>query len=208
MRLRDIERKDIRRSDRQIKNQREEQGMRIIKTEDPDKKRFSFREFFKKHGKRSLAVAGGVLIIGAAVILNIFLPKNGSVTPDGGTQDASAQQTEENFFAASTLNRTRARDEAIEVLHTVIDLGEGEEAAVKALADIARISSDMEKEANIETLIRAKGFEECIAVISGDSVNIVVKCEKLLPNEIAQIKEIAYTNADILPENVVITPKS
>ena len=141
--------------------------------------------------------------------MNVFLPKNDAQKADAPAQDAAAQQDGENFFAASVLNRTRARDEAIEVLHTVIDLGEGEEAAVKALADIARISSDMEKEANMETLIRAKGFEECIAVISGDSVNIVVKCENnLLPNEIAQIKEIAYTSADILPENVVITPKT
>ena len=184
--------------------------MRIIRTNDPNKKRFSFKEFFEKHGKRSLAVAGGVLIIGAAVLLNIFLPKNKTVKAADASKNAAAQAAEEeDFFAVSTLNRTRARDEAIEVLHTVVDLGEGEEAAEKALSDIARISADMEKEANIETLIRAKGFDECIAVISGDSVNIVVKCDKsLLPNEIAQIKEIAYTSADILPENVVITPKT
>ena len=183
--------------------------MRIIRTNDPDKKRFSFKEFFEKHGKRSLAVAGGVLIIGAAVLLNIFLPKNKTVKAADPSQNAAVNAQDEDFFAVSTLNRTRARDEAIEVLHTVVDLGEGEEAAEKALADIARISADMEKEANIETLIRAKGFDECIAVISGDSVNIVVRCENnLLPNEIAQIKEIAYTSADILPENVVITPKT
>ena len=182
--------------------------MRIIRTEDPEKKRFSFKEFFAKHGKRSLAVAGGVLIICAAVLLNVLLPKGGGAEPASGGNLPVSSQSEEDFFAASTLNRTRARDEAIEVLHTVIDLGEGEEAAVKALADIARISEDMEKEANIETLIKAKGFEDCIAVISGDSVNIVVKCDSLLPNEVAQIKEIAYTNAEILPENVIITPKS
>ncbi len=207
MRLRDIERKDIRCADRQITSE-ERYAMRIIRTEDPEKKRFSFKEFFAKHGKRSLAVAGGVLIICAAVLLNVFLPKNGAAEPASGKNLPVSSQSEEDFFAASTLNRTRARDEAIEVLHTVIDLGEGEEAAVKALADIARISEDMEKEANIETLIKAKGFEDCIAVISGDSVNIVVKCDSLLPNEVAQIKEIAYTNADVLPENVIITPKS
>ncbi|MBQ1847424.1 MAG: SpoIIIAH-like family protein [Clostridia bacterium] len=181
--------------------------MRIIRTEGSEKKRFSPKEFINKHGKRTLAVAGGVLIIGAAVLLNVFLPKNAAKT-NGQAGGQSVSAPEENFFAVSTLNRTKARDEAIEVLHTVIDLGQGEEAAEKALADITRISADMEKEANMETLIKAKGFEECIAVISGDSVNVVVKCENLLPNEIAQIKEIAYTSAQILPENVVITPKN
>ena len=62
----------------------------------------------------------------------------------------------------------------------------------------------METEANIESLIVAKGFEECVAVISGDSASIVVKSEGLLASEISQINEIVYEQSGISPVNVKI----
>jgi len=185
--------------------------MRIIKATNTDKDRafaVKFKEFFKKYGKRSIAIAAGVLIIGTAVTLNLVLPASKPAADNNRDTASASKQAEEDFFAASALNRTKARDEAMEVLHTVVDAGTDQEASKQALADISRISADIEKEANIETLIKAKGFSDCIAVISGDTLNIVVKSEdKLLPNEVAQIKEIAYKSADVLPDNVVITLK-
>ena len=80
-------------------------------------------------------------------------------------------------------------------------------AKEQALADIAAIAANIETEANIESLIKAKGFEECVAVISGDKANIVVKSEGLKPNQLSQILEIVYLQADILPANVTISEK-
>ena len=59
----------------------------------------------------------------------------------------------------------------------------------------------------IESLIKAKGFEECVAVINGDKANIIVKSEGLRPNQLSQILEIVYLQADILPANVTISEK-
>lgn len=185
--------------------------MRIIRSDDKKERKISLekiRGFFKKHGKKTAAAAAGVLLIGTAVVLNFILPKTPAGTPADQAQEKNGQTSASgDFFAESALYRTKARDEAMEVLHTVVDLGGSEEASKQALADISRISSDIEKEANIETLIKAKGFEDCIAVISGKSLSIVVKSDSLLPNEVAQIKEIAYKSADVLPDDVVITLK-
>ncbi len=182
--------------------------MRIIKAKDTDGKRFDLsavKTFFKKHGKKAAAAAAGVLIIGTAVILNFTLPKRDTVKEQ---QPADKSYVSGDFFAESALNRTKARDEAVEVLHTVVNSSGDENASKQALADISRISADIEKEANIETLIKAKGFEDCIAVISGKTLSIVVKSnDQLLPNEIAQIKEIAFKTADVLPDDVVISLK-
>ena len=62
----------------------------------------------------------------------------------------------------------------------------------------------MEAEANIETLIVAKGFEECVAVISGDGASIVVKSDGLSVAQISQINEIVYSEAGISPVNITI----
>ena len=71
-----------------------------------------------------------------------------------------------------------------------------------------RIALDIEREANIETLVTAKGFAQCVAVVNGDSANVIVKSDGLLPNEIAQINEIVYEQAGIVPANVKIIEKS
>ena len=62
----------------------------------------------------------------------------------------------------------------------------------------------MESESNIETLVVAKGFAECVAVISGESASVVVKSEGLQAAQIAQINEIVYEQSGILPVNIKI----
>lgn len=53
-------------------------------------------------------------------------------------------------------------------------------------------------------MIKSKGFEECVAVISEGGASVVVKSSGLLENEIAQIQEIVYDTAGILPANLKI----
>jgi stage III sporulation protein AH len=62
----------------------------------------------------------------------------------------------------------------------------------------------MEAEANIETLIEAKGFAECVAVISDEGASIVVKSDGLAAAQISQINEIVYEQAGIDPADIKI----
>ena len=77
----------------------------------------------------------------------------------------------------------------------------------QALKDISAMAANIELEANIESLIKAKGFEECVTVINGDKATVVVKSEGLKPNQLSQILEIVYLQAGVLPANVTITEK-
>ena len=65
----------------------------------------------------------------------------------------------------------------------------------------------MEAEANIETLIIAKGFAQCVAVVNGDMATIVIEAENLTPSDIAIINEIVYDQTGIKPLNITITKK-
>ena len=130
---------------------------------------------------------------------------------DAGTADTSqnpsTEKTEDvdSYFSSIAVDRQRARDEAIEVLQAIVDDASSTEAAkTEASTQISTLASIMEKESNIETLIMAKGFEECVAVISDGSASIVVKGEGLTPAQLAQINEIVYEQASIKPANVKI----
>ncbi len=185
------------------------------------------RKFFEKIGKRNLIIIGVVLLIGVAVWLNwmIFAKDSsgysgydkssgmdsnyGAVTnaSNGSETDASASNSD-SYFASTQISRQRARDEALEVLQSVVDNASADEAAKsQALADINQLAKDMEAESNIETLIIAKGFAQCVAVINGQSISVVVDADNLTPADIAIINEIVYDQTGIKPANVTIIKK-
>ena len=115
----------------------------------------------------------------------------------------------ESYFASAAMDRRRSRDESLELLQTIVDSSESmPDAKNKALTDMSAIAQAMESETNIETLIKAKGFEDCIAVVSGDEANIIVKTNGLLTYEVAQIREIVMNELSIPAENVKIIEKT
>lgn len=185
------------------------------------------RRFFEKVGKRNLVIAAVVLLIGMAVWINwmVFADRDegysgydqssGMGTQYGDNTDASSKgdsnsvsSNTDNYFASTQVSRQRARDEALEVLQSVVDNSSSDEATrTQALADINKIAQSMEAESNIETLVLAKGFDQCVAVISGDAISVVVDGESLTPGDIAIINEIVYEQANILPANIKIIQK-
>lgn len=183
------------------------------------------KEVFSKIGKKNIIIGCSVLLIGTAAALNFVLyggkdkagydysaatGMNGSnVIGNTGDKTSGVENDESSsYFAVSQINRQRARDEAMEVLQSVVD-SESTDAAAKekALSEIQQIAADMESESNIETLVVSKGFEQCVAVVSGGTANVIVKGEELLDTQISQINEIVYDLTGILPENIKIIKK-
>jgi len=180
-----------------------------------------FRTIVVKIGKKNLAIACSVLLIGVAVLLNwiLFSPDTAPESYDGYDQPSGNvsenvtpgdgnQTLTDSYFSATLVSRQRARDEALEVLQTVVDSASSTEAAkTEALQSIATIADEIQKEANIESLITAKGFEDCIAVLNGDSASIIVKATDLQAAQIAQINAIVYEQTGITPSGVTIITK-
>lgn len=182
-----------------------------------------FRRMMVKIGKRNAIIATSVLLIAAAVLLNWALFANGNRKKNEGYQgydqpsgniaedqnnEQSVQNSTDAYFSATQVSRQRARDEALEVLQSVVEnVDAGEQTKNEALAGIASIAEEIRKEADMESLITAKGFEQCVAVLNGDSVSIIVKAESLQPAQIAQINEIVYASTGIVPTGVTIIAK-
>lgn len=176
------------------------------------------KQFMKKAGKKTLIAACAVLVLGGAVTLNFVLRKNQAETKTSGLAidlskegaDSASIGPDEitDYFAMITLQRRQARDEAMEVLKTVAESQTAlDDAKQAAYTDISRMASDIENEANIETLVRSKGFEECVAVIKDGGCSVIVQTNGLLPGEVAQISEIVYEQAGIIPDNLKIIEK-
>ena len=178
------------------------------------------KSFCQKVGKRNFIIFGAVVLIATAVVINVMIfakedegyqydQSAGMDTDNTQNQtpstDDTNQSTSDSYFSSVQVSRQRTRDEAIEVLQSVVDNASATETAKnEALAEINKLANIMATEANIEALIVAKGFEECVAVISGGDASIVVKSEGLSAAQISQINEIVYSKAGIEPVNITI----
>lgn len=185
--------------------------------------------FFGKMGKRNLIIAGAVIMIGLAVYLNwIFFAGNGTTdnpqydqsagmntnygttlgTGSTNNQDSTATDSA-SYFTSVQVSRQKARDEALEVLNSVVDNDNAtDEVKAEAVAEIRQIASEMENEAKIESLIKTKGYAQCVAVISGENVSIVLQHKgELSASALAQINAIVYEQTGISPSGVSIITK-
>ena len=127
-----------------------------------------------KLGKKNFAVIAAVGVIAVALVIGITVYNRQDdggfdYSQGAGMQDVNSESDKttesdgsvDTYFSSVELDRKRTRDEALEVLQGVVDdVSSSEEAKNNALAEITTIAKVMEAEANIETLIEAKGFEE------------------------------------------------
>ena len=182
------------------------------------------KDFFMKGGKRNLIIACAVVLIGAAVWLNWmffsesdggydYVGNNGmsgeldnSKSPTSGQEAETDAAVIDSYFATVQVSRQRARDEALEVLNAVVDNQNAtDEVKAEAVAEIKQLSVEMKQESDIESVLVSKGFEQCLAVINGETASIVVKCaDTLTPAQLAQINTVVYEYSGIEPVNITI----
>ncbi len=130
---------------------------------------------------------------------------NSQADAESGENINANPETAEDFFAMAIINRTQVRDSALEVLREIAESPDTlPDAKEDALASIAEIADDMSAEANIETLIKAKGIADCVAVISGESCSVIVNQSGLLPDELTQITDIVYEQTGIPVTNITV----
>jgi len=178
----------------------------------------------KRANKKAVIAAGAVIVLAGAVLLNfLLLPKQNEEEKKGldvaidlsdvsaAIAEKEAEQAGKNesnakdAFAEMTLSRRQARDEALEVLTGVAESTNALDSTKQdALVGLQQIAAEIECEANIESLVMAKGFEECVAVVNGDTASVIVKTDGLLDSEVAQISEIVYEQTGVHPDNLNI----
>lgn len=196
------------------------------------KKKLEGIDWKKLIGTKAFITVGCVMLICAAVLVSTLVGTSPDTPTDEGDRvlgntllaDSSSAEdneantdvesgeninaspeTAEDFFAMAIINRTQVRDSALEVLREIAESPDTlPDAKEDALASIADIADDMSAEANIETLVKAKGIGNCVAVISGDSCSVIVNQNGLLPDELTQITDIVFEQTGIPVTNITV----
>lgn len=157
-----------------------------------------------KKAKRSIIIATVLVFVCAAVYLNWSYNNRrddtaGVMNTDEEQQTAQDTQADDDYFAQARLTRQTSRDEALTLLETAAS-GEGAsqdtiDSAMDAIAAMAQWSM---METQIENLLIARDFADCVAYMTDDGVTVAVPApaEGLSEADVARITETITAETD------------
>ena len=168
--------------------------------------------------KRYAVLMTVVLFVCAAVYLNWSYSQKENATvpgglpttenmPLGGDESSSSTAERAEYFASVRLSRQQARDEASQTLQTVSSSDVTDQETIDAAAEqMMKIADWTVKESEIESMIKAKGFEDCVVFITDEGVTVTVASPEggLSSPMAAQITDIIKTETGYTADSLKI----
>ena len=111
------------------------------------------------------------------------------------------------YFAEARLTRQVSRDEALELLQTAASSeAASQETIDSAMNAISRMAACSMQEAQIENLLLAKEFDDCVVYIGEDAITVAVPApmEGLSDEAVARITDVICTETSYGPEQLNI----
>nr|DAV55324.1 MAG TPA: SpoIIIAH-like protein [Caudoviricetes sp.] len=172
----------------------------------------------KQLWKRNAVVGTILVFVCAAIFLNgkyaekvdkptKVLGQSELVSTDGDAAEVSANAEGKDYFASARLTRQQARDSALSLLKEASENDDVDaETASEAAKSIETLASYTLSEAQIENMVTAKGYEDCVVFMSEDGVSVVVSTgeEGLQTEDIARITDIVKQETGLSAESIKI----
>ena len=169
-----------------------------------------------KTWKRNAVIAGVLVLVCAGIYLNWLyggstpeltqtldadkvlgeatLVVNDTLLPD---MPVSSQNSMDEYFAQMRHSRQTARDDAIMILQETISYAEGEDTS-ETSRKLEGIVADALAESEIESLVIAKGYQDCVAYISEDGISLAVAAPEsgLTDSDVSLLADIVMAQTD------------
>ena len=159
---------------------------------------------WKKNWKRPAVVLAVLVLVGASVYLNWRYADNVEetdkilgqatlVNENGEGVSVTNDAAENDYFATARLSRKQARDSAISMLQEAeIDENATEDVCNEASQTLQVLAGYTVAESQIENLVTAKGYADCVVFMGSASCSAVVASgeEGLTATDVARIKDI------------------
>ena len=164
----------------------------------------------KQLWKRNAVVGTILVFVCAAIFLNgkyaekvdkptKVLGQSELVSTDGDAAEVSANAEGKDYFASARLTRQQARDSALSLLKEASENDDVDaETASEAAKSIETLASYTLSEAQIENMVTAKGYADCVAFMGAESE------EGLQTEDIARITDIVKQETGLSAESIKI----
>ncbi len=156
---------------------------------------------------------GGGRLLGQAALVN------GKDDKQTGDAQSSAQPSADpsaspsaaggqtGYFASARLNRQQARDSALQLLQqAAADAGAQQDIIDEANASIQAMADLTMSEAQVENLVTAKGYGDCVCFVNDNSASVVVSSTEsgLSESDVAKIMEIVKEQTGLAADKIKV----
>ena len=118
-----------------------------------------------------------------------------------------ANDTGSQFFDEARLKREKAHDEALDTIQkTMKDSSLSDSEKAEFTAQLTANLEDINAETEIETLIKAKGFADCLCFLQSGRADLTVMTsgEPLTTSQVAQIRDIVISKSNVTAQNITV----
>lgn len=126
------------------------------------------------------------------------------VMADGSTNTDEGVNTMTDYFAAVRLSRQEARDSAVSLLQEAMAYGDAE--ASQSGTQLQELVNMALNEAQIESLVIAKGYADCVAYISDEAISVAVAAPEggLQQQDVAVVTDIILNQSKFTTEQIYV----
>ncbi len=165
-----------------------------------------------KNWKKNLIAAAVLVVVCAGIYMNWMYSNAEAVddltdtldaekvlSQDGLVLDVDSQDTNTvtDYFAAVRLSRQQARDSAVELLQEAMAYDGGSSDATSE--QLEQIVQTALAEAQIESLVIAKGYADCVAYMSAQGISVAVASPEggIQQTDVSVIADIVMSQTDL-----------
>ena len=176
-----------------------------------------------KKSKRNIIIAAVLLLVCAAVYLNwsynnrwgsadnaMVEAEDKNMAEANGTDAEASEATEvSEYFSEARLTRQESRDQALTLLQTAAQSESASQETIDSAMDaIAAMANWSMQETQVENLLIAKDFADCVVYMSSNGVTVAVPApvEGLTEAQVAQITDTITAETDYEAAQIKIIP--
>lgn len=118
-----------------------------------------------------------------------------------------ANNSGSKFFEEARLKRTKAHDEAMDAVQKALKSASLSAEEKKSYTQqLTGSLEDLNAENQIETLVRAKGFADCLCFLQSGRADLTVMTsgDALTAAQVAQIRDIVLSKSNVTAQNITI----
>lgn len=107
------------------------------------------------------------------------------------------------FFEEARLKRQKAHDEAMDTIQKTLKTSEEKKGYTQQLTSNLE---DLNAENEIETLVKAKGFADCLCFLQSGRADLTVMTsgDALTAAQVAQIRDIVLSKSEVTAQNITV----
>lgn len=143
--------------------------------------------------------------LGTAKYVNATTYSQDTTTTDEAVQTSNMTSDQQNYFANARNQRDQTQAEIIETANKVLqDENSSDEQVATSIESINIILKNFTHQDSVESILKAKGFTQCLCYISDKGCSVIVLKEEMNETSAIMIKDAVNSQVDISFENISI----